>query len=169
MEYVVLVKAKYLQMLAAYSIFKEDPEQVTEHFQQFNSDYEQMCEAFKEVTHQVFKAGQEVEVLKPVAPVRPIQRETKPELRLSDKDRAELEQFLERNNLRELLSIFLKEGVALADVLEMTDDEMKELGIQTYTQRKRLLRYWLCYGEIKGSMGSKFSARKHNKLPHSFG
>ena len=38
MEYVVLVKGKYLQMLSAYSIFKEDPEQVTEHFEQFNSD-----------------------------------------------------------------------------------------------------------------------------------
>ena len=139
-----MVKAKYLQMLSAYSIFKEDPAQVTEHFQQFNSDYEQMCAAFKEVTHQLFKAGQEVEVLKPVAPDRPIQRETKPVLRLSDKDRVELEQFLDRHNLREVLTIFLKEGVTLADVLEMTDDEMKGLGIQTFTQRKRLLRYWLC-------------------------
>ena len=141
MEYVLLVKGKYLQMLAAYSIFKEDPEQVTEHFTQFNTDYEQMCEDFKEVTNQVFKAGQEVKVLKPVAPVRPTQRETKQELRLSDRQRVELEQFLERNNLKELLPIFLKEGVALADVLEMTDEEMKELGIQTYSQRKRLLRF----------------------------
>ena len=30
-EYVFAVKAKYLQMLVAYSIFKEDPDQVADH------------------------------------------------------------------------------------------------------------------------------------------
>ena len=140
MEYVALVMGKYLQMLVAYSIFKEDPDQVTDHFEQFNRDFEEMCKAFKEVTGQTFKAGQEVEVLKPVAPVKPIQRESKPELGLSDQERTKMQQFLERHDLQELLAIFLKEGVALHDVLEMTDKEMKDLGIKTYSLRKRLTR-----------------------------
>ena len=140
MEYILAVTSKYLQMLVAYSIFKEDPDQVADHFEQFNRNFDQMCQAFKEVTNQTFKAGQEVEALKPVAPVKPIQRESKPELGLSDDERVKLQQFLERYGLQELLSIFMKEGVALHDILEMTDQDMKELGIKAYTLRKRLLR-----------------------------
>ena len=142
MKNVVVLMGKYLQMLVAYSIHKEDPDQVTEHYEQFNSNYMQMCDAFKEVTQQVFKAGQEIDLMKkPVAPVRPTQRESKPEFRLSDSQVTELQQFLERHNLSELLTLFLKEGVALTDVFELTDEEMKELGIKTFAQRKRLLRF----------------------------
>ena len=140
MKYVFMVMGKYLQMLSAYSIYKEEPDQVTDLFEQFNRDFDQMCKAYKEVTNQTFKAGQEVEMLKPVAPVKPTQRESGPELGLSDHERTKLQQFLERHGLQELLPIFLKEGVALHDILEMTDHDMKELGIKTYTVRKRLLR-----------------------------
>ena len=49
-EYVFAVKAKYLQMLVAYSIFKEDPDQVADHFEQFNRDFGLMCNSFHEVT-----------------------------------------------------------------------------------------------------------------------
>ena len=143
MEYVVAVMGKYLQMLVAYSIFKEEPDQVTEHFEQFNQDFELMCKAFKEVTKQEFKAGQPVELMKPVAPVKPILRETKSELGpelLEQQEKVKLKQFLERNNLQELLTIFMKEGVTLDDLLEITDEEMKVLGIKSFGVRKRLSR-----------------------------
>ena len=135
MEYILAVTSKYLQMLVAYSIFKEDPDQVADHFEQFNRNFDQMCQAFKEVTNQTFQAGQEVEALKPVAPVKPIQRESKPDLGLSDNERMKLQQFLERHGLQELLSLFLKEGVALDDVMEMTDTEMKDLGVKKFNLR----------------------------------
>ena len=90
---------------------------VTDHFEQFNRDYYKVCEVFKKVNNQEFKAGQEVEILMPVAPV--IQMESKPELGLSDNAGVKLQQFLEKHGLQELLSLFLKEGVALDDVLEM--------------------------------------------------
>ena len=138
MKYVVIVMGKYLQMLSAYSIFKEKPNEVTNHFEQFNKDFDQMCQAFKEVTNQTFQAGQEVQMS--VAPLKPIPREPKAELGLSDEERAKLQQFLERHNLQELFAIFLKEGVALDDVFDMTDQEMKDLGIQAYGPRKRLLK-----------------------------
>ena len=135
MEYILAVMSKYLQMLVAYSIFKEDPDQVADHFERFNRDFDQMCQAFKEVTNQTFKAGQEVEMLKPVAPVKPIQRESKPDLGLSNNERMKLQQFLERHGLQELLSLFLKEGVTLDDVMEMTDTEMKDLGVKKFNLR----------------------------------
>ena len=69
----------------------------------------------------------------------PIQRPTETELNLQDQEKMKLQQLLERNSLPEVLHLFLKEGVSLADILEMTDDEMKELGIKAYGIRKRLL------------------------------
>ena len=67
-------------------------------------------------------------------------RESRAELGLSDNERVTLLQFLQRQSLQELLAIFLKEGVALQDLLQMTDNEMKNLGIRAYGLRKRLLR-----------------------------
>ena len=134
MDYVVVVMGKYLQMLVAHSFFKEEPDRVTDHFEEFNKDFYKVCNAFKEVTDQDFMAGQEVELVKPIL------NESKAELGLSDNERVLLQQFLEMHGLQELLTIFLKEGVALHDLLEMTDKDMQDLGIKTYSLRKRLLR-----------------------------
>ena len=134
MDYVVVVMGKYLQMRVAHSIFKEEPDRVTDHFEEFNKDFYKVCNAFKEVTDQDFMAGQEVELVKPIL------NESKAELGLSDNERVLLQQFLEMHDLQELLTIFLKEGVALHDLLEMTDKDMQDLGIKTYSLRKRLLR-----------------------------
>ena len=57
---------------------------------------------------------------------------------LSDKEQLELQQFLERHQLQELLHILLEEGVTLADLLEMTEENMKEVGIKKYGQREKL-------------------------------
>ena len=74
--------------------------------------------------------------MKPVAPVTPVRRESMSAgLMLSDLDRTNLQQFLERHDLQVLLSVFLKEGVALHDLLAMTEQDMKELGIKAYTPR----------------------------------
>ena len=140
MEFVFAVMGKYLQMVVAYSIFENEPDQVVHHFEQFNSDFYEACAAFKKVTHQVFKAGQKVEVLKPVLPVRPVQRQQTLELGVSNDEAVRVEQFLEMHGLQELLQIFLKKGVAVDDILEMTLDEMELLGIKAFSLRKRLLR-----------------------------
>ena len=50
-----------------------------------------------------------------------------------------MQQFLERNQLQELLQILLEEGVTLADLLEMTEENMKEVGMKKYGQREKLL------------------------------
>ena len=138
-----MVKAKYLQMRVAYSIYKEEPDRVTEHFERFNKDFEQLRQVFKEVTHQEYKPGQEVKMPKPLAPVKPIPRESKPALpqqqTLSIQERADMEQFLGRHQLQELLQIFMREGITLADVLDMTEETMKEVGVIKFALRKRLV------------------------------
>ena len=140
MEFVFAVMGKYLQMVVAYSIFENEPDQVVHHFEQFNSDFYEACAAFKEVTHQVFKAGQKVEMLKPIVPVIPVKRQPTLELGLSNEEAVRVEQFLETHGLQELLQIFLKKGVSVDDILEMTEEEMEKLGIKAYGLRKRLLR-----------------------------
>ena len=86
MEFVVAVMGKYLQMVVAYSIFENEPDQVVHHFEQFNSDFYEACAAFKEVTNHMFKAGQKVEMLKPVVPVIPVKRQPTLELGLSNEE-----------------------------------------------------------------------------------
>ena len=157
MEFVIAVKGKYLQMLAAYNIFKQDPDQVTLHFDQFNRDFYEMCSSFKEVTHHVFKAGQNIEMLKPVLPVRPVKRQPTLELGLSNNEAVRVEQFLQTHGLQELLQIFLRKGVAVDDILEMTKEEMEELGIKAYGLRKRLLRVI----ESQSQEGHNDSAQVH--------
>ena len=66
MDYVVVVMGKYLQMLVAHSIFKEEPDRVTDHFEEFNGDFYKVCDVFKVVTDQVFMAGQTVDLVKPI-------------------------------------------------------------------------------------------------------
>ena len=134
---------KYLQMLVAYSIHKEKPDRVTEHFERFNKDFRQVCEVFKEVTHQEYKPGQEVKMTKPMAPVKPMPREPKAQQpqqqTLSDQEQVDLQEFLGRHQLQELLPIFMREGITLEDVMEMTEKDMKEVGMTRYGPRKRLL------------------------------
>ena len=99
MDYILVVMGKYLQMLVAHSIFKEEPDRVTDHFEEFNGDFYKVCDVFKVVTDQVFMAGQEVRLVKPIL------KESKAELGLSDNERVTLQQFLELHDLQELLRI----------------------------------------------------------------
>ena len=158
-----MVKAKYLQMMVAYSIYKEEPDRVTEHFERFNKDFEQLRQVFKEVTHQEYKPGQEVKMPKPLAPVKPIPRESKPPLpqqqTLSLQERADMEQFLGRHQLQELLQIFMREGITLADVLEMTEENMKEVGVIKYALRKRLV------GAVRDERGGTGNSRSNTGVP----
>ena len=158
-DYVFMVMAKYLQMLVAYSIHKEEPDRVTEHFERFNKDFEQVCLVFKEVTHQEYKPGQEVKAVKPLAPVKPIPREPKPhqpqQQTLSGQEQSDMVQFLGRHQLQDLHQIFMREGVTLMDVLEMTEDDMKDVGIAKYALRKRLVK---AVREERGDSGSTVSA-----------
>ena len=154
-----MVMAKYLQMLVAYSIHKEEPDRVTEHFERFNKDFDQVCLVFNEVTHQEYKPGQEVKMPKPLAPVKPIPREPKlhqpQQQTLSGQEQSDVEQFLGRHQLQELHQIFMREGVTLVDVLEMTEDDMKDVGIVKYALRKRLVK---AVREERGDSGSTVSA-----------
>ena len=63
MRYVIIVLAKYLQMMVAYDIFNNDFDRVTKHFEDFNSQYSELMEVFSKVTGGKFEPGREIETL----------------------------------------------------------------------------------------------------------
>merc|ERR550519_197585 len=77
---------------------------------------------------------------KSVAPVKPTPRNIKPVLRVSNDEKRDLQMFLERHQLEELKDVFQREGVTLDDVLSMEDDDMKDIGIETFSLRRSLKR-----------------------------
>ena len=84
-EFILAVMSKYLQMMSAYSIYKEGadeltrPDEVAKHYEHFNQDFLEICKVFVEVTNEEFKAGQKFKPLRPVAPVKPTQRTSEAE------------------------------------------------------------------------------------------
>ena len=63
MRYVIIVLAKYLQMVVAYDIFNNNVDRVTKHFEDFNSQYSELMEVFSKVTGGKFEPGREIETL----------------------------------------------------------------------------------------------------------
>ena len=138
LENVVVVSGKYLQMSVAYNIHRNKIDNVTADFEKFNSDYFKMMEIFKEITGEDFKAGKEIRALPKVAAVKPVKRADSVDPEISDKQRKELHEFLRKNNLEELSERLVRLGVTLEDVLEMNDEDMRDVGIKSFKVRKQL-------------------------------
>ena len=135
-EYIVVVLGKYLQMMVAFHIFKEDLEKVILQFKQFNTLHTGMCEVFLAVTNDSFHPGA---LRKQKAKAHRMPRENLPALRVSVEASLELGQFLRSNKLTELGELLTRAGMTLEDVLTLDDQEMTDLGIGTYRLRKILL------------------------------
>lgn len=138
MDYIVIVISKYLQMMVAYAIFKEDSERVTSQFELFNEQYSSFVDIFKKVTNLVYKPGSEIVHQKPIAKVSPMS-DGRPHKK-SDASNRELESFLLKYGLVMLGETFQKKNINFEDVLDMDKDEMEEVGITSYKHRKLLWR-----------------------------
>ena len=64
-----------------------------------------------------------------------------------------------RHQLQELLQIFMREGITLADVLEMTEETMKEVGVIKFALRKRLV------GAVRDERGGTGNSRSNTGVP----
>ena len=56
-HYIIIVLAKYLQMMVAYHIHRKQPESVANDFKRFNQSYEKLLLDFTDVTGEIFKPG----------------------------------------------------------------------------------------------------------------
>jgi hypothetical protein len=133
LEYVVVVLAKYLQMMVAYEIHRQKTEWVTAQFEQFNMNYNELVHIFAQITGEQFKPGAKPAPQKRVAAVRPVPR------KVEDRSGQQLQAFLGKCSLGHLGEGLGRRGVTLEDLLEISDDEeMMSVGIKAYKDRKKL-------------------------------
>ena len=119
-HYLIFICGKYLQMMVAYHISKEDSESLTSEIQKFIENHQKMLSAFSNVN------GYEL-VLGKV-----------PDPKVSQIDPQVLK-FLEDLGLSELKSIFAEEESTVEDLLSMTNEDLKDIGIKKLNQRKKIL------------------------------
>ena len=77
MDYIIIVLSKYLQMMTAYNIFKEDAERVNSQFELFNEQYKSFADIFEKVTNICYKPGDKLILEKPIAKVSPMSKVSK--------------------------------------------------------------------------------------------
>ena len=58
LNYVLIVRARYLQLSSAYYIYNKDIDRVAEEFTWFNKDYAELCTIFRDEIGYEFKPGQ---------------------------------------------------------------------------------------------------------------
>jgi len=137
MDYVVVVMGKYLQIMVAYNIHKEESAQVTALFEQFNVNYQSLETIFVEITGIKYNPGIKNEIQKPIARVFPLSKgvkeDTSQALTMND-----LHDFLAKHDLIRLEEFFNKKDITFDDVLEMDMEEMELVGIKPYKNRKFL-------------------------------
>ena len=71
-------------------------------FSDFNEQYGKLCEVFRSVTKVVFKPGQEFVFEKQMAEVRPVKKDNRPFLGMSDTARAESNRIVQKIELEML-------------------------------------------------------------------
>ena len=111
MDYIITVRSKMLLIITCYHAFNNANDQVSQAFKTFNDEYQEYLEAFKEVTECNYQPGTSGTLLF----------------------------HLTRWKLEELEPIFRREGVDFEDLLKMSREEMKEVGVDNFGQRKKLL------------------------------
>ena len=130
-HYIIVVLGKYLQMMVAYHIHKEDPDRVTKEFEFFNSNYEQLVFDFTDLTGLEFIPGN--------IP-NPNVMKTKLKESLAKPVKLDLVTFLENLNLGELRGIFEMEDLTMEELLELSNDDLKDIGIRLIKHRKAILK-----------------------------
>ena len=132
-HYIIVVLGKYLQMMVAYHIHKEDPDRVTKEFEFFNSNYEQLVFDFTDLTGLEFIPGN---IPNPNVMKTKLKESLPKPVKLDPK----IVTFLENLKLGELKKIFEKEELTMEELLEFSGDDLKEIGIRLIKHRKAILK-----------------------------
>ena len=119
-HYLIFICGKYLQMMVAYHISKEDPESLTSELQKFSENHQKMLSAFAKVNGYELVLGKVPDPK--VSQINP-----------------QVLNFLEALGLSELKSIFAEEESTVEDLLSMTNEDLKDIGIKKLNQRKKIL------------------------------
>ena len=143
-----MVIGKYLQMMVAYHVYNEEPDDVTDEFNRFNQNYEKLVSCFTDVTGLEFEAGNMPNPNSLKSKIGPM--ETKLKLKNVSLGATPIEidpevlSFLRDLNLTELSGIFKREQLTVEDILDMNNHELQLIGVEKHKQRKAILQVILC-------------------------
>ena len=133
-------------MMVAYHINKKEPDSVTEDFEKFNKNHERLLKYFEKVTGESFKPGDHNLDLVDNGKAK-IRMSVKGKLSSkvdeilpkADEIDPDVMAFLQKLNLMDLKNIFAKEALTIDDIKEMTNADLKDIGVDLYKQRKTIL------------------------------
>lgn len=144
-HYIIIVLSKYLRMMAAFHVYKMDEIALAADYEFFNSSYDNILAVYREVTGERFVAGN----LPPLESVKNSLKNTgvtevdseppKVESSTAEVDK-EVSEFLRKLDLADLIPSFAEEGIAMTDIADLTNSDLKNLGVDQFRQRKVLLR-----------------------------
>ena len=119
-HYLIFIRGKYLQMMVANHIGKSDSESVTSEFQRFNRNHQKLLSVFYKVSGYELVTGRVPD---------PKVAKIKPEILI----------LLEKLDLIHLSDIFVYQRTTFEDLLTMTNENLREIGITNWNQRKRII------------------------------
>merc|ERR1719427_2394233 len=144
LHYVIIVLAKYLQIMVAYHIHIEDTESVQQDFEKFDSSFQQITKNYQRVTGEEFIPGdipQISEIKRQLRDARNIPDEVKENMTTTLYTiPSDVEKFLNDAGLTEFEETFTNEELSLDNILELNHDNLKEIGITKLGQRIRILK-----------------------------
>ena len=142
-KYILVVRSKYLQLVCAYYIFKEEPDRVCQEFDSFNKNYDNLCEVFKTKTGIEFKPDQLLSdnllsrcriANKMMPDITQTKQLPSPTFNASD-----IKNLLSGLGLEHLIEVFEKEAVTMDTLKILNDEDLKTLGVVKCGDRRKIL------------------------------
>ena len=158
-SYIIIIIAKYVQMISAYQINQKDTEGLRITFEWFNDSFKAYVKSFKIVTGQnlnldktsleTFSRIQQKldrEEKQPSLPA-PAPKRGEKKKKTATKEKAEkhhqldeeVSDLLECLGLESLKQLFADEELTFKDCISLTSDDLKEIGVKKLKHRKMIL------------------------------
>ena len=133
LDYIVVVRARVMLMKVCYHTFKNEEDDVRDALSSFNEDFETYVSDFKRVTGSKYEPGREVS-----SSISNAQAHL-PSVRKKDTASTKLDEFLLQHGLQDLQQTLKSQEVDIEDLMEMTHEEMKSVGIRAFRQRRLIM------------------------------
>ena len=138
LHYVIIVMAKYLQIMVAYHIHTKDTDSVQKDFEKFNMDFQQITQNYESVTEEEFMPGE-------IPQISEVKRQMRKSENISDevKDKmkttlkvlpSNVEKFVREKGMTDFEETFTNEELSMDNIQKLTDD-LKDIGIRNFSQR----------------------------------
>ena len=143
--YVILTRSKYLQLMSAYFIFKNDTERVGVEFENFNNDFHDFLDSYRAVVGEDFSPSLTPSSILIQTCQNNDAGRTLPDLTETGngsqkcETRDEMQAFLHKLGLNDLHEMFVKEEITMELLPKLSDDDFKGIGVSKLGHRRKIL------------------------------